>query len=73
MSGVSGTSVSMMVAILCTSVFPLWPVETAERLMALGWPTLAGNHERQLLTQDLRQMGPTDAATATMLTPRIRA
>lgn len=28
---------------------PLWPTETAERLMALGWPTIAGNHERQLL------------------------
>lgn len=28
---------------------PLWPTETADRLMALGWPTIAGNHERQLL------------------------
>lgn len=28
---------------------PLWPAETADRLIALGWPTLAGNHERQLL------------------------
>jgi predicted phosphodiesterase len=51
---------------------PLWPVETAERLIALGWPTLAGNHERQLLTLPLAAMGETDAATAAKLTPAIR-
>lgn len=28
---------------------PLWAAETADRLMALGLPTIAGNHERQLL------------------------
>lgn len=28
---------------------PLWPRETADRLMALHLPTIAGNHERQLL------------------------
>jgi predicted phosphodiesterase len=28
---------------------PLWPCETADRLMALDWPTIAGNHERQAL------------------------
>jgi predicted phosphodiesterase len=28
---------------------PLWPRETAELLMSLGWPTIAGNHERQAL------------------------
>jgi predicted phosphodiesterase len=28
---------------------PLWPCETADRLMALDLPTIAGNHERQLL------------------------
>lgn len=50
---------------------PLWPVETAERLMGLGWPTLAGNHERQLLTQAIEDMGVTDAGTAVMLTPAI--
>jgi putative phosphoesterase len=51
---------------------PLWPVETAERLMALGWPTLAGNHERQLLTLPRERMGETDEATAALLTERIR-
>lgn len=28
---------------------PLWPAETAARLVRLGWPALAGNHERQML------------------------
>lgn len=51
---------------------PLWPVETAERLIALGWPSLAGNHERQLLTLAPQQMGQTDAATAARLTAPIR-
>jgi predicted phosphodiesterase len=51
---------------------PLWPVETAERLIALGWPSLAGNHERQLLTLPVERMGRTDAATAAQLTDGIR-
>ena len=50
---------------------PLWPVETAERLMELGWPTLAGNHERQLLTQSVEEMGVTDAGTIVKLTAPI--
>ena len=28
---------------------PLWPAETAERLMPMGLPTVRGNHERYLL------------------------
>jgi predicted phosphodiesterase len=28
---------------------PLWPAETADWLIELDWPTLAGNHERQML------------------------
>lgn len=28
---------------------PLWPAETASLLMTQFWPTIAGNHERQLL------------------------
>lgn len=28
---------------------PLMPLETAQWLMASGWPVLAGNHERQIL------------------------
>ena len=40
---------------------PLWPRETAGRLRALAWPTIRGNHERQLLTLPADRMGPADA------------
>lgn len=43
---------------------PLWIAETADRLMALGLPTLAGNHERQLLTEPPQRMGASDAHAA---------
>jgi predicted phosphodiesterase len=39
---------------------PLWPAETADYLMARGWPTIAGNHERQLLTLPIDRMGESD-------------
>jgi predicted phosphodiesterase len=52
---------------------PLWPAETADRLMALDVPTLAGNHERQVLTQSPEAMSRTDAQTAPLLTLRHRA
>jgi predicted phosphodiesterase len=48
---------------------PLWPAETADCLMPLAWPTLAGNHERQLLTQASEQMSATDRHTAPRLRP----
>jgi predicted phosphodiesterase len=37
---------------------PLWAADTADRLMALALPTIAGNHERQLLTQPIERMSP---------------
>jgi predicted phosphodiesterase len=40
---------------------PLWPAETADYLMALGWPTISGNHERQLLAGNPERMIPSDA------------
>jgi predicted phosphodiesterase len=40
---------------------PLWPAETADLLIARDWPTIAGNHERQLLTIDRGRMGASDA------------
>lgn len=49
---------------------PLWPVETAELLMPRRWPTLAGNHERQLLTLPAARLGATDAHTARALSRR---
>lgn len=47
---------------------PLWPAETANRLMALGLPTIRGNHERQLLSLPIERMGPADAFAAAALT-----
>jgi predicted phosphodiesterase len=46
---------------------PLLPRETAERLMALGLPTIRGNHERQVLTLDPVRMGPSDRYAFDML------
>lgn len=46
---------------------PLWPAETADRLMALDWPTIAGNHERQLFGKAL---GASDAFAAAQLSDR---
>lgn len=39
---------------------PLWPSETADYLMARDWPTIAGNHERQVLTLPDDRMGESD-------------
>ena len=39
---------------------PLLPRETAQRLMALGLPTIRGNHERQVLTLPPERMGASD-------------
>lgn len=52
---------------------PLWPLQTAQRLMALGWPTLAGNHERQILTQPRERMSPADRHAAEQLDNRALA
>lgn len=43
---------------------PLWPAETAQRLMALDLPTIRGNHERQLLTLPRERLGASDAFAA---------
>jgi putative phosphoesterase len=40
---------------------PLFPAETASRLMALDLPTIRGNHERQLLEHAPGRMGASDA------------
>jgi len=39
---------------------PLWPRETADYLMSEDWITIAGNHERQVLTHGPDQIGPSD-------------
>jgi putative phosphoesterase len=52
---------------------PLLPLETAQFLMAQGWPTIAGNHERQILTQGPDRWGPSDAYASAQLTAAERA
>jgi predicted phosphodiesterase len=52
---------------------PLWPAETADLLMSLGVPAIAGNHERQVLTQPRERMGLSDAHTAQCLADAHRA
>ncbi len=46
---------------------PLWPQETAQFLMAENWPTVAGNHERQLLTQSAAKQSLSDRFTSLQL------
>jgi predicted phosphodiesterase len=52
---------------------PLWVAETADRLMSLELPTIAGNHERQMLTLPPARMGASDAFAVTQLDERRRA
>jgi len=47
---------------------PLWPRETADLLMRLDWPTIAGNQERQLLSDAPADLGPSDRFAREALT-----
>lgn len=49
---------------------PLFPLETAQFLMAQNWVHLSGNHERQLLTQKPGQWSAPDAFAHAQLSPR---
>lgn len=46
---------------------PLWPAETAAWLIARDWPTIAGNHERQVLTDPPERINASDAFTRAAL------
>src|SRR6476469_4116489 len=48
------------------------PRETADRLMDLALPTVAGNHERQLLTFPRERMGTADRLAHDVLGPQLR-
>lgn len=48
---------------------PLRPRETCDRLIELGWPTIAGNHERQVLDDPSERMGESDRHAAANLRP----
>ncbi len=49
---------------------PLWPRETAELLMTLHVPTIAGNHERQVLTLPEERLSASDRHTRAALQDR---
>ena len=49
---------------------PLLPLETAQFLMAQGWLSMAGNHERQILTQGPHRRGASDDYAHSRLTPK---
>ncbi|QGZ39008.1 putative phosphodiesterase [Pseudoduganella flava] len=52
---------------------PLQPRDTAERLIALGMPTIAGNHERQVLMHVPEKMGASDRYAHEQITQVERA
>ncbi|GLW30450.1 metallophosphoesterase family protein [Actinoplanes regularis] len=52
---------------------PVQPAETADRLIELGLPTVAGNHERQLLTFSEQRMGMVDRLTSSLIGARHRS
>ncbi|MEQ6291540.1 metallophosphoesterase family protein [Vogesella sp. GCM10023246] len=52
---------------------PLWPAETADLLMGLNLPTIAGNHERQLLACQSKPGGPSDQYAYAQTSPLQRA
>lgn len=52
---------------------PLWPAQTAAYLMQQDWPTIAGNHERQMLAPDLARMGAADRYAAEHISAMQRA
>jgi predicted phosphodiesterase len=47
---------------------PLLPLETAQYLMAAGWLSLAGNHDRQILSFQPGKGGPSDEYAHSQLT-----
>jgi predicted phosphodiesterase len=49
---------------------PLLPLETAQFLMAEGWLSLAGNHERQILTHSAQRRGAADEYAHSQLTAK---
>jgi predicted phosphodiesterase len=52
---------------------PLFPCETADRLMGMDLPTIRGNHERQVLTLPPERMGLSDRYADAVLERRHRA
>jgi predicted phosphodiesterase len=73
LADVAGRGVTMTVNLGDILSGPLFPNETADRLIPLALPTIRGNHERQLLTLGRDRMGPSDRHAADRLSPAHRA
>lgn len=65
---IAGSAVDLSVNLGDILSGPLWPAQTAQRLMALGLPTIRGNHERQLLTLPRERQGASDAFASDEIT-----
>lgn len=52
---------------------PLWPGETAALLMARGWPSIRGNHDRMVTDDPPASHGPSDAFAAAAIDDAQRA
>ena len=65
----SRRDVSMVLNLGDTLSGPLLPLETARFVMATDWVHLAGNHERQVLTQRAGERNASDEHTHSQLTP----
>lgn len=52
---------------------PLWPRETAAALMARGWPSIRGNHDRMVTDDPPASLGPSDAFAAAAIDDAQRA
>lgn len=52
---------------------PLWPRETAALLMARGWPSIRGNHDRMVTDDPPASHGPSDAFAAAAIDDAQRA
>jgi predicted phosphodiesterase len=73
LADIEGRDVEMTVNLGDVVSGPLQPRETADLLMALSIPTIRGNHERQLLTFAVEQMGESDRFAASQLGEEQRA
>lgn len=49
---------------------PLLPLQTAQYLMAENWLSLAGNHERQILTHSQERRSASDAYAYSQITSK---
>ncbi len=73
LADISGRAVDLTVNLGDVVSGPLQPCETADRLMNLEIATIRGNHERQLLTFPLENLGESDRFATSQLRAGQRA